>query len=165
MPALHDENDPSEYMTTPELRLEQEYEAHMDAAMNNHSFGDDESFVTALERAEAIGSTLDPPRDAQREFDERIAVSNDNAIHQELADREDAISRELQAHDEPGYSPSSELNYDLAKDCANIMHRLDEFQQQAELTKGDVNSASGTAIEVEREFGIYKENHKHEVER
>jgi hypothetical protein len=149
-------------MSTQEIRLEQEYEASMDAAGHYHYLEQNDGVLTALNEAQAIGNELNPPRNAEAELEERVNTHGNSPLHRELAAREDDATNELRSRGRADYQ-STNYDYAVAKDSAQILHKVEEMEHEAELTKAAINNGTATAIEVQREYGIYRENHEHDV--
>ncbi len=166
-----DDDEPREYlaearqMSTPEIKDEQQYEAHMDAAINYNTAGIDKGVLEALERAEDIGNKLDPPRNAEMELEERVKAPDSSPLHKELSDREIELKTKLQSRGESSYKPSPEWEYDHAKDYADVIHGLDDAREGVKIASKEANTASRTATEVQRELVRDKDKDKNEPER
>ncbi len=166
---------PAQSMSDQEIKDEQQYEAHMSAAENYHIVGDTARFKAAQDRAEYIGSQLDPPRDAKAEFEERLNSPNSDVLCKQIDDRDTELRnvvferhQETKQYDrdpdrDPNYQPNPEWEYHYAKDHADIIRGLDINQESSDLVNKQAQETSRTAIEVERELN--KDKDKDEPDR
>ncbi len=166
---------PAQSMSDQEIKDEQQYEAHMSAAENYHIAGDAAGYIAARDRAEDIGSQLDPPRDAKAEFEERLNSPKSDLLYQQMDNRDTELRKVVfERHEEtkqydrdpnrdPNYQPNPEWEYHYAKDHADIVRELDSHQENLDLANKQAKETLRTAIEVERELD--KDKDKDEPER
>jgi exonuclease VII large subunit len=116
----------------------------------------DETQKRLEERQESIEKEMK----AYEQFEQSLAPDAQDEVGEHKLTEE--LPRDSQNQDEVG---EHKLTEELPRDSQNILDEIDKLKEQSEKAREAASGLSDTANKVDREFGIYKENHEHDVER